>query len=180
MTDFKIDNEDALKLLNMYKSENANLKAQITALRNENEALRREFINFKNQIYDNQQKEDTISRSKQKSDEAWELFLKNDFDGAIKLCNKALELNPNNFFAYNNRGLAYSSLKQYERAIQDYDKAIQLNPNDDYAHNNRGWAYYCLKQHKKAIKDFEKALELNPNYEFAKNNFEACYEALCR
>jgi len=49
---------------------------------------------------------------------------------AIKIYDKAIELNPNFAEAYYNRGNAYSDLKQYERAIEDYNKAIELNPED--------------------------------------------------
>ena len=37
-------------------------------------------------------------------------------------------LNPRHADAYNNRGIAYESLGQHQRAIQDYDEAIRLNP----------------------------------------------------
>jgi tetratricopeptide (TPR) repeat protein len=49
-------------------------------------------------------------------------------------------------YAFNNRGLAYAKLKQFEKAIQDYDQAIELNPKDFNAFNNRGTAYAKLKQ----------------------------------
>jgi tetratricopeptide (TPR) repeat protein len=63
---------------------------------------------------------------------------------------------------FNNRGLAYAKLKQFEKAIQDYDQAIELNPKDFNAFNNRGPAYAKLKQFEKAIQDYNQAIELNP------------------
>jgi regulator of sirC expression with transglutaminase-like and TPR domain len=44
--------------------------------------------------------------------------------------NQAIELDPEYTYAFNNRGLAYAKLKQFEKAIQDYDQAIELNPKD--------------------------------------------------
>jgi regulator of sirC expression with transglutaminase-like and TPR domain len=37
--------------------------------------------------------------------------------------NQAIELNPKDFNAFNNRGTAYAKLKQFEKAIQDYNQA---------------------------------------------------------
>ena len=50
---------------------------------------------------------------------------------SIEDYDKAIELDPNDAEAYNNRGNSYSDLGQYQRAIEDYDKAIELDP--DYA-----------------------------------------------
>ena len=49
---------------------------------------------------------------------------------AIEYYRKAIELNPQFFQAYNNRGNAYRALKQDQKAINDYDKVIELNPQD--------------------------------------------------
>ena len=100
------------------------------------------------------------------------------YETAIQDFNKAIELNPNYFEAYTNRGLIYDNLGKYERAIQDYDKAIQINPNFTIAYNNRGWDYVLIKQHERAIQDFNKAIELTPNYSPAYNNRGWAYKVL--
>jgi tetratricopeptide (TPR) repeat protein len=46
--------------------------------------------------------------------------------------------NPNYAEAFNNRGRAYGSKGQPDRAIADFDDAIRLNPNYAEAFNNRG------------------------------------------
>ena len=58
---------------------------------------------------------------------------------------KAIRLDPQYAKAYNNRGLGYAELKQYERAIGDYDEAIRLDPKEARAYNNRGLGYAELK-----------------------------------
>ena len=68
---------------------------------------------------------------------------------AVGHYNKAIELNPQNEKAYNNRGIAKSRLKQYNEAIEDYNQAIELNPKYAKAYNNRGNAKVSLKQYKK-------------------------------
>ena len=42
---------------------------------------------------------------------------------------QALELNPNNAAAYNNRGFAHRKLGQYDHAIADYTSSLQIAPN---------------------------------------------------
>jgi regulator of sirC expression with transglutaminase-like and TPR domain len=53
-------------------------------------------------------------------------------------------LDPEYTYAFNNRGLAYAKLKQFEKAIQDYNQAIELNPKDADAFIDRGVAYAKL------------------------------------
>ena len=62
------------------------------------------------------------------------------------------------------RGVCYSSLRQYERAIEDYDQAIDLEPTAA-RYSDRGDSYMHLRQHLRAIEDYDKALELDPNDE---------------
>ena len=59
---------------------------------------------------------------------------------AIEECNRVIELNPNSTAAYNNRGVAYYNLKEYEKAIDDYNKAIELDPNMPLVYDNLGLA----------------------------------------
>src|SRR5208283_2951885 len=86
------------------------------------------------------------------------------YQQAINDFNKAIELNPKDAEAYNNRGLAYEYLGNHQKAINDYNKSIKLNPKDAMAYNNRGIAYEYLENHQQAINDFNKAIELNPKY----------------
>jgi tetratricopeptide (TPR) repeat protein len=61
-----------------------------------------------------------------------------NYDEALKLIDKAIELNPEYAKAYNYRGNVYSDIKNYDKAFEDYDKAIELNPKVEYSYYNRG------------------------------------------
>ena len=99
------------------------------------------------------------------------LLEEGQYDRAIAYFNKAIELNPRDADAYNNRGLAYFEGKgQYDKAIVDYNKAIELNPRSAAAYNNRGLAYGYKGKYDKAISDCNKAIELNPRSAAAYNN----------
>ena len=78
---------------------------------------------------------------------------------AIEHYKEAINLDPDSFDAYNNRGLAYKSLGKYELAIEDYNIAQQLHPNAVLFHN-RGCAYSALGEYEQAVQDFDKSLAL--------------------
>ena len=83
---------------------------------------------------------------------------------AIEYWGRAISQNRNSAKAYNNRGLAYYDLKQYQMAIKDYDQAINHDPGYVAAFNNRGNSYYELAQYERALTDFNQSLQLKPNY----------------
>ena len=59
------------------------------------------------------------------------------YDRAIQDYDRAIELDPNNAGAFNNRGNAYRDKEMYERAMQDYDRALQIDPNHARAIQNK-------------------------------------------
>ena len=83
-----------------------------------------------------------------------------DWQGAIADYTKAIEINPYDADAYNNRGNARKNLGDKEGAIADYNKAIEINPYDAAAYGNRGLLYYELVDRQRAISDMQKAAQL--------------------
>lgn len=60
------------------------------------------------------------------------------------------------------RGNAYSSKREFERAIEDYDAAIKINPLSAVTLNNRAWARVQLGRHVDALADIEESLRIDP------------------
>ena len=85
---------------------------------------------------------------------------KGDYQGAIAECNKAIELDPKDAKAYNNRGYAKRNLGDNQGAIADYNKAIELDPKDATTYYNRGYAKSELGDKQGACLDWSKAGEL--------------------
>jgi tetratricopeptide (TPR) repeat protein len=81
-----------------------------------------------------------------------------------------IELNPNDAHAYYNRGNAYSSKADYDRAIDDYNRAIELNPKNAHAYYNRGVAYQSKGDYDRALADYNKAIELDSKNAAAYNS----------
>ena len=65
--------------------------------------------------------------------------------------------------AFTNRGLAYKSKGQWDKAIADFSEAIRLKPDFATAFNSRGNSYYGKGHFDRAIEDYDKAIELNPD-----------------
>jgi tetratricopeptide (TPR) repeat protein len=85
-----------------------------------------------------------------------------DAQQAVEYLDEAIKLNPDLAEAYNNRGNAYSDLKEYQLAIEDYDEAIRLKSDYAHAYYNRGLAYTETGDHQRAIEDYEETLRLKP------------------
>ena len=61
---------------------------------------------------------------------------------------------------YNNIGIGYSCIKEFNKAIENFDKAIELRGNDPDYYFNRSMVYNDIKEYDKSIKDLKKAVKL--------------------
>ena len=86
-----------------------------------------------------------------------------NYQNAIDNCTKAIQLKPDNAFAYLWRGQAYYALNNYQTAIDDFTKVIELKP-DAEVYYRRGAAYAALNNYQAAINDCTKAIELQPDF----------------
>jgi Flp pilus assembly protein TadD len=75
---------------------------------------------------------------------------------------------------FNNRGVAYGELGDFDRAIGDYTQALGLKPDDPTSIRNlrvgyvkRGVAEANLSDFDKALADYGKAIELDPSHPLA-------------
>ena len=107
----------------------------------------------------------------------WGNFLSmlEQMDLAIVAYSRAIELNPNNAAAYNNRGNAHREKSEIDKAIADCNKAIELNPQLAEAYNNRGAAYGANGEFDLALADCSKAIELASEDARVYNNLGVAY-----
>lgn len=148
----------------------AELKSQLAANPNDKEIIAQKFAEA-----------DKIFRSHQILHEALKIYnrgSKNDYYETIRLCEKAIELNPTYNFSYNNLGLARQMLGQYTAAIQDFTKSIAMKPDCFNAYNNRGNTYRLLNQYEKALEDHNSAIRIKPTAEDSYFNRGVDYQCL--
>ena len=91
--------------------------------------------------------------------EALEALAAGDTRKAIRLFSLAINADPDNFVAYNDRGVAHKAAGNPEKALADYTKALELKPDYANALNNRGVIYLQNGSYDKAIEDFTGALK---------------------
>ncbi|MGB3507809.1 MAG: tetratricopeptide repeat protein [Microcoleaceae cyanobacterium] len=82
----------------------------------------------------------------------------------IALYQKAIEINPNFAWAYNNLGDALIKLGNIDNAVAVYSQSLKNN-------SNSAWLYYCLGEAlakqgdlEAAIKYLQKAIDTKPNF----------------
>ncbi len=80
--------------------------------------------------------------------------------------------------AYNKRGLAYVSTRNYEQAMVDYAKAIELDPEYAEAYNNRSTAHLLMDNYGQAVADCDRAIHLAPDFVSAYVNRGIAYTGL--
>ena len=96
----------------------------------------------------------------------------NDKESALKDCNKAIELEPNDEGHYYFRAIYFEETEEYKKALLDYNKAIEIEPNDMDNLNRRAMLFYNnLDDYEKALMDYLKIVELDKDQEFAKENY---------
>jgi tetratricopeptide (TPR) repeat protein len=82
------------------------------------------------------------------------------YDALIIVTNVIIQNDPNNAFAYNNRGFAKMQLGDYNAARIDIDKSIQLDTSNSYAFKNLGLLFLRLNQTDSACSQFTIASNL--------------------
>eukprot|EP00871_Galdieria_phlegrea_P005004 jgi/Galph1/5504/GphlegSOOS_G4160.1 len=87
------------------------------------------------------------------------------FGKALRIYNRAIELDHNNALLYSNRSAAHYNLRNFEAALEDAAKAVQLAPKWWKAYKRKGLSLLLLKYYEEAIATLEHGLSLAPENE---------------
>ncbi len=68
------------------------------------------------------------------------------------------------YIVYINRGSAYLSKGDPERALADFDHAIKLRPGPVFGYVNRAAAYFAKKDYDHALADLDHAIKVRPDF----------------
>ncbi len=100
------------------------------------------------------------------------------YEAAVEAYTRAIvsgELDPETLaIVYNNRGVAYNAIGDYDRAIADYQESLTLAPGDEITIRNlrialtrRAVAVANAGKYEEALEDLGKAIELEPSHPLA-------------
>ncbi len=85
------------------------------------------------------------------------------YDQAIIEFTKAIEIDPKDIPAIENRAYMYLALQKNTEAAADFTRVIELAPGQTTSYLGRGQAETELKQFEPALTDLSKAIELKPD-----------------
>lgn len=100
---------------------------------------------------------------------------KKDYVKSIDLYKKAMTLNHEYHFLYNNIGNNYFRLGQLDTAMKYLNIAIEKQPDYAEAYSNIGSVYFTRGMQKEAIEAYTKAIEHDPKYYDAYKNMGSAY-----
>jgi len=96
-----------------------------------------------------------------------------EYEKSIKYFKRIIEIDPNNYRAHYNLGIAYFELKLFEEALNSYKNAISIKPDYKHIYYNIGLLHEENENLEEAIKAYESALEIDPDYIYAMHALKA-------
>lgn len=95
------------------------------------------------------------------------------FEKALLDLNFKVMKNPRDLNAILDRAIAYSLVREFDKALADLNIAGKLAPNSGLVHRERGLVYLNTGRAPDAVTEFEQAVRLNPEDDSAKNRLRA-------
>ncbi|KAM3130098.1 hypothetical protein pb186bvf_017804 [Paramecium bursaria] len=102
----------------------------------------------------------------------------NQYQEAIGMYDKVLNIDPKNVDSYFNKGVALGGLNKFQEEIEMYDKAISIDPKHIQSYFNKGYALGKQKQFNEEINMYNKTLEMDPRHVDSYFNKGIAFESL--
>lgn len=93
-------------------------------------------------------------------DDGMDLMDQSEFENAILKFKKAIEIDPNFAFSWDNLGVSYRKSNQYEEAIKAYKKSLEINPEGRMPLMNIAVTYNLKKEFDQAIVYYNKFISI--------------------
>lgn len=104
-------------------------------------------------------------------------FQNKEYEKALELFEKAVKVDDQFAFAWDNIGVCNRYLGNYDKAINAYEKSIKINPNGLMPLQNLAIVYSYKKEYENAIKTYEKLAKIdNQNPEVYYGIGQVCYQ----
>ncbi|MHA1293063.1 MAG: tetratricopeptide repeat protein [Promethearchaeota archaeon] len=91
---------------------------------------------------------------------------------------RIVEIDPKNYRAWYNLGIAYFNLNKINEALKAYNKAIDIKPDYEHCYYNIGLIYEAKNNLKLALKYYNKSLSIKPNFPYARQAKKSIEEQL--
>ncbi|MFX1346427.1 MAG: tetratricopeptide repeat protein [Promethearchaeota archaeon] len=89
------------------------------------------------------------------------------YEKAKDMFKRIIEIDPTNYRAHYNLGIANFNLDDLEKAKDCYEEAARIKPDYQYCFYNIGLVYETKGDLQEALKYYEKALEIDPTFPYA-------------
>jgi hypothetical protein len=101
-----------------------------------------------------------------------------DYESALKMYSRAIELYDKDPVFFSNRSQCYLSLEKYQDCIDDATKAIELDPKSTKSFYRRMTAYEKLGEDYKALQSCRQWLDLAPEDVSANNTYDRIHNRI--
>jgi len=86
---------------------------------------------------------------------------------AAQCFKRIIEIDPSDYRAHYNLGIAYFEMERFDEALDSCNKALEIKPDYKHCYYNIGLIYETKEDFKKAQDYYQKALEIDPKYGYA-------------
>ena len=87
-----------------------------------------------------------------------------NYEGALRAFNNAVERDPTSSWAYIDKGWALNTLGDYHQALKEFNRAAEIDPQNPWVYANRGASYNSLENYRQGLLDEEKAISWMQEY----------------
>jgi tetratricopeptide (TPR) repeat protein/DNA-binding transcriptional ArsR family regulator len=91
------------------------------------------------------------------------LYASKKWQESIEVFDIVVDIQPNKYKAWFQRGQSLYFLGKYTEEIESYDRGLKINPNHYETWNDRGVALDDLGKHQEAMYSYDHAIQINPD-----------------
>jgi tetratricopeptide (TPR) repeat protein len=167
------------KNMDAFESELESNKKIVDEL-SENHSEILKLIEMQKTNLDDEDKRRLLAEAKRINNAGVVAYHNGQYEKALELFEKCVELYPEFTEGHNNLGLTYTELDQEEKATEAFKKAIELNPNLAATYNNLGYVFYRLGSLQEAVEMYQEAIGRSNDNSSAYTNLGNAYYKLDR
>jgi tetratricopeptide (TPR) repeat protein len=137
-----------------------------------------QLVESQKKSIEKEEKQRHVSEARRLNNAGVMAYHNGQYEKALELFRKALDLDPAMTEAYNNLGLTYTEINEEEKATEAFKKAIELGPELAAAYNNLGYLFYRLGSYEEAIEMYNEAIGRSTDNSSAYTNLGNAYYKL--